>query len=79
VPAEHSCGQRRRQVSVRRPAAHTRVAWLLDIEIAATMFAAGLDVATHNQRDFEALRDALAALFPDAPALGVVEGPADPV
>ncbi len=48
-----------------------QASWLLDIEIAATAFAAGLDVATENRADFEALADALAALFPDAPALAV--------
>lgn len=48
---------------------------LLDIEIAATAFAAGFDVATENRGDFEALGDALATLFPDAPALAVVDGP----
>jgi predicted nucleic acid-binding protein len=52
-----------------------QASWLLDIEIAATAFAAGLDVATENRADFEALADALAALFPDAPALAVVDGP----
>ncbi len=51
-----------------------QASWLLDIEIAATAFAAGLDVATENRVDFEALADALAALFPDAPALAVVDG-----
>jgi hypothetical protein len=52
-----------------------QASWLLDIEIAATAFAAGLDVATENRADFEALADTLAALFPDAPALGLVGGP----
>ena len=52
-----------------------QASWLLDIQIAATAFAAGLDVATENRADFEALADALAALFPDAPALAVMHGP----
>ncbi len=52
-----------------------QASWLLDIEIVATAFAAGLDVATQNRADFEALADALAALFPDAPAVAVVDGP----
>lgn len=52
-----------------------QASWLLDIEIAATAFAAGLDVATENRADFEALAAELTALFPDAPALGVVDGP----
>ncbi len=59
----------------RRSKTMRQASWLLDIEIAATAFAAGLDVATANRADFEALRDALAALFPDAPALTVVDGP----
>jgi predicted nucleic acid-binding protein len=52
-----------------------QASWLLDIEIAATAFAAGLDVATENRGDFEVLRDTLADLFPDAPPLAVVGGP----
>jgi predicted nucleic acid-binding protein len=52
-----------------------QASWLLDIEIAATAFAAGLDVATENRADFELLRDTLADLFPDAPPLAVVSGP----
>lgn len=52
-----------------------QAAWLLDIEIAATAFTAGLDVATENRADFEILRDALSELFPAAPPLAVVGGP----
>jgi predicted nucleic acid-binding protein len=59
----------------RRSRTMRQASWLLDIEIAAIAFAAGLDVATENRRDFEALGDALAALFADAPALAVVDGP----
>lgn len=59
----------------RRSKAMRQASWLLDIEIAAIAFAAGLDVATANRADFEILRDALASLFPDAPALAVVDGP----
>jgi len=59
----------------RRSKTMRQASWLLDIEIAATAFAAGLDVATENRDDFEALSDTLAALFPDAPALFVVDGP----
>ncbi len=50
-------------------------AWLLDIEFAATAFAAGLDVATENRFDFEILGDTLRELFPAVPALAVVDGP----
>jgi predicted nucleic acid-binding protein len=51
-----------------------QASWLLDIEVAATAFAAGLDVATENRADFEILRDTLVELFPDAPPLAVVSG-----
>lgn len=59
----------------RRSKTMRQASWLEDIEIAATAFAAGLDVATENRGDFGALAEALAALFPDAPALAVVDGP----
>ena len=52
-----------------------QAAWLLDIQIAATAFAAGLDVATHNREDFEDLSEVLARLFPDAPTLVVTGSP----
>lgn len=59
----------------RRSKTMRQASWLLDIEIAATAFAAGLDVATQNRADFEALGDTLAELFPDAPVLAVIDGP----
>lgn len=59
----------------RRSKTMRQASWLLDIEIAATAFAAGLDVATENRADFEALGETLADLFPDAPPLSVVDGP----
>ena len=59
----------------RRSKPMRQASWLLDIEIAATAFAAGLDVATENRTDFETLAEALAGLFPDAPSLAVVDGP----
>lgn len=59
----------------RRSKTMRQASWLLDIQIAATAFAAGLAVATENRADFEALADTLAALFPDAPALDVVDSP----
>jgi predicted nucleic acid-binding protein len=60
----------------RRSKTMRQAAWLLDVEIAATAFAAGLDVATENRADFELLGAALADLFPAAPPLAVVAGPA---
>jgi predicted nucleic acid-binding protein len=59
----------------RRSKLMRQAAWLLDIEIAATAFAAGLDVATENRGDFDLLGEALGELFPDAPPLAVIEGP----
>lgn len=52
-----------------------QAAWLLDIQIGATAYAAGLDVATENRRDFETVAGALGRLFPCAEALAVVEPP----
>jgi predicted nucleic acid-binding protein len=49
-----------------------QAAWLLDIQVAATAFAAGLDVATANLGDFQRIADLLAELYPAADALGVV-------
>jgi predicted nucleic acid-binding protein len=66
----HPPGRRDRRSKTMRQAS-----WLLDIEIAATAFAAGLDVATENREDFEALGEALAELFPGAPSLATVRGP----
>lgn len=66
----HPPGRRDRRSKTMRQAS-----WLLDIQIAATAFAAGLDVATENRGDFEVLGDVLTELFPAAPALAVVEGP----
>ncbi len=59
----------------RRSKTMRQASWMLEIGIAAIAFAAGLDVATANRADFEALRDALARLFADGPALAVVDGP----
>jgi predicted nucleic acid-binding protein len=52
-----------------------QAAWLLDIQIAATAFAAGLDVATANRGDFDAISNVLAALFPEADRLEVSPAP----
>lgn len=59
----------------RRSKTMRQAAWLLDIQIAATAFAAGLDIATANRDDFETLANLLAQLFPDAPRLAVVDAP----
>jgi predicted nucleic acid-binding protein len=59
----------------RRSKTMRQAAWLMDIEIAAIAFAAGLDVATANRSDFEALAAQLATLYPDAPPLAVLDPP----
>lgn len=59
----------------RRSKAERRVAWLLDLQIAAAAYVHGHDVATGNLRDFEAIGDVFAELAPGAPPLGVVEPP----
>lgn len=41
-----------------------RAGWVLDIQIAACAWRHGAPVVTENVRDFEALRDAIAALLP---------------
>ncbi len=48
-----------------------QAAWLLDIQVAATAFASGLDVVTANRADFEQLAEQLTKLFPAAPPLRV--------
>ncbi|MGH2947165.1 MAG: type II toxin-antitoxin system VapC family toxin [Solirubrobacteraceae bacterium] len=52
-----------------------QASWLMDVEIAATAFAAGLDVATDNGGDFELLSDLLAELYPEAARLVVSDPP----
>jgi predicted nucleic acid-binding protein len=52
-----------------------QAAWLLDIQIAATAFAAGLDVATRDRRDFERIANLLTELFPAASPLQIMDGP----
>lgn len=60
----------------RRTKTMRQAAWLLDIQIAGTAFAAGLDVATENRDDFERIATVLADLFPMATPLGVTDSPA---
>jgi predicted nucleic acid-binding protein len=54
-----------------------RAGWVLDIQIAACAWTHGHDVVTENIRDFEALRDLIAQLYPGASRLGV-SGPPEP-
>jgi hypothetical protein len=50
-------------------------AWRLDIQIAATCWAAGHDVATENTGDFERIAAAIAELYPGVPVLAVSGAP----
>jgi len=52
-----------------------RVAWFFDIQIAASAWVAGYEIATENTRDFERIGDLLAELAPAAPRLEVVPSP----
>ena len=52
-----------------------RAAWVLDIQIAACAWTHGRQIATENRRDFEALRDLIAELYPDAPPLVITRSP----
>ena len=53
-----------------------RVAWVLDILIAATAWTAGYGIATRNRSDFEVLRDLIEELYPGVTPLVVVDPPA---
>jgi predicted nucleic acid-binding protein len=53
--------------------AQQRAAWALDVQIAACAFAGGYGVLTENVNDFRVLRDAIAELLPDTPALAVTD------
>lgn len=52
-----------------------RVAWVLDVLIAATAWTSGYGVTTHNRRDFELLRDLISELHPDLGPLAVEDPP----
>ena len=53
-----------------------RAGWVLDIQIAACAWTHGHEIATENRRDFEALRDLIAQLYPDTSPLLVTPPPA---
>ena len=53
--------------------AQQRAAWVLDAQIAACAYAGGYGVLTENVADFAVLRDAIAELLPDVPALRVTD------
>ena len=52
-----------------------RVAWVLDILIAATAWTAGYGIVTRNRRDFEVLRDLIGELYPSVTPLAVEDPP----
>jgi predicted nucleic acid-binding protein len=54
-----------------------RAGWVLDIQIAACAWTQGREIATENRRDFEALGDLIATLYPDASPLAVTGSPTD--
>lgn len=53
-----------------------RAGWVLDLQIAACAWAHGHAVATDNRRDFDAIADIIAVLYPAVPALEVIDAPA---
>ena len=55
-----------------------RVAWVIDILIAATAWTAGYGIATNNYRDFAVLRDLIAELYPSTTPLAVGSVPTGP-
>jgi predicted nucleic acid-binding protein len=52
-----------------------RAGWVLDIQIAACAWTHGRDIATENSREFEALRELIAQLYPDTSPLLVKPPP----
>jgi predicted nucleic acid-binding protein len=62
----------------RRTKPERRVAWIADIQIAATAWLAGEAVCTADQKHFEALGEAIAKLFPGERELQVLPPPPQP-
>jgi predicted nucleic acid-binding protein len=59
----------------RRSKTMRQASWLMDIQIAATAFAAGRHVISDNRDDFERLSALIADLYPEAPLLVVGHPP----
>ncbi len=59
----------------RDPKPERRVAWIADIQIAATAWLAGEDVCTADRGHFAALSDAIGDLFPEEERLQIVPPP----
>jgi predicted nucleic acid-binding protein len=68
-------GGRSRKGRSRDPKPERRVAWVADIQIAATAWLAGEDVCTADRDHFDVLSDALADLFPDEDRLEILPPP----
>ncbi len=58
------------------PEPEQRAGWVLDLQIAACAWAHGHSVTTDNRRDFDAISDLVAALYPSVPVLEVIDAPA---
>jgi predicted nucleic acid-binding protein len=71
-PAPPTDGRPRR---TRSPKPERRVAWVTDIQIAATAWLAGEAVCTADQAHFNLLGDAIGALFPGEGTLDVLPPP----
>ncbi|MEA2196470.1 MAG: hypothetical protein QOJ25_521 [Solirubrobacteraceae bacterium] len=52
-----------------------RTAWILDIQIASCAWAHGHALATDNRRDFAAIAELIAGLYPAAGRLEVIDPP----
>ena len=59
----------------RRSKAELRAAWILDIQVAATAWTSGRDIATADAEHFEAIAAAIAELAPRGPELLVFSPP----
>lgn len=73
-PTPPTSGQGRKRRS-RDPKPERRVAWIADIQIAATAWLAGEDVCTADREHFAALSDAIADLFPAEERLQLLPSP----
>lgn len=66
-PSPPTTGRRRRQSKSER-----RVAWNMDIMIAATAWAEGRAVRAGNRSDFETIRRLISKVAPDGPELAIL-------
>lgn len=69
----HALPTRRR--AGRGSRAEARVAWVLDIQIAATAWTAGRELSTANRGDFEVIAGLISELAPGAPPLRISAPP----